>query len=92
MTFPCPSHHLPSGTPCNSFYYLGHFKNVYEQLLLLLHTDYASDLSHSYSSNHSSITWTQEIEYVLTSLYDSFFGVLFFLFLFLDICVSRLLF
>jgi len=32
MTFPWPSHYLPpqSSGPCNSFYFLGHFKNVYD--------------------------------------------------------------
>ena len=32
MTFPFPSHHLPpqNSGPCNSFYCLGHSKNVYD--------------------------------------------------------------
>ena len=32
MTFPLPSHYLPpqNSGPCNSFYCLGHFKNVYD--------------------------------------------------------------
>ena len=32
VTFPFPSHYLPpqNSGPCNSFYCLGHFKNVYD--------------------------------------------------------------
>jgi len=32
MTFPFPSHYLPlqNSGPCDSFYCLGHFKNVYD--------------------------------------------------------------